>query len=120
AVVQAVYEAPRDERETLMCQIMRDVISHDRLTLERVGIDDNFFDIGGHSIFAAQFAMRLEKALGLHVPVRLVFESPTVREMAERLQEDLGEALPPVTYVDRSSPIPASFEQERMWGQQSA
>ena len=115
SVARAAYAPPRDEREALLCAIMRDVIRHDRLTLERVGIDDNFFDIGGHSIFAAQFAMRLEKALGEHVPVRLVFESPTVRALSGRLREDHGAGLPAVVAVDRSGSIPASFEQERMW-----
>ncbi len=114
--VQTVYEAPRTEREALICQIMRDVIAHDRLHLERVGLTDNFFDIGGHSIFAAQFAMRLEKALGVHVPVRLVFEHPRVREFVQALETGIqGEALPPVLPVERQNPIPASFEQERMW-----
>ncbi|MTH94907.1 condensation domain-containing protein, partial [Roseibium sp. RKSG952] len=113
--VKTDYVAPRSEREAVMCQIMRNVISHDRLHLDRVGIDDQFFDIGGHSIFAAQFAMRLEKALGTHVPVRLVFECPTVRQMVGRLDESFGERLPPVVAVDRTAPVPASFEQERMW-----
>ncbi|MTH94835.1 condensation domain-containing protein, partial [Roseibium sp. RKSG952] len=115
AVAARVYAAPRSEREALMCQIMRDVISHDRRHLKRVGIDDHFFNIGGHSIFAAQFAMRLEKALGTHVPVRLVFEFPTVRRMAERLDEDFGRALPSVVPANRAAQVPASFEQERMW-----
>ncbi|MEM6848570.1 MAG: amino acid adenylation domain-containing protein [Pseudomonadota bacterium] len=115
AVAQAPYTPPRNEREALMCQIMRDVIAHDRLSLERVGVDDHFFDIGGHSIFAAQFAMRLETALGQTVPVRLVFEAPTVRALAERLDENHVAARPPLTLTDRSKPIPASFEQERMW-----
>ena len=116
STAQAAYVAPRTETETLICQVMREVIAHDRLDLERVGIDDHFFDIGGHSIFAAQLAMRLEQALGLAVPVRLIFEAPTARELSIRLAKaETGTALPPVVPVDRSVPIPASFEQERMW-----
>ncbi|WP_244327648.1 non-ribosomal peptide synthetase [Roseibium sp. RKSG952] len=114
-VASVQYVPPRNEREMEMCCIMRSVIAHDRLSLEKVGIDDNFFDIGGHSIFAAQFALRLEKAIGTHVPVRLVFEHPTIREMSVRLDDVSGEALPPVVFADRSAPIPASFEQTRMW-----
>ncbi|MEM9257766.1 MAG: amino acid adenylation domain-containing protein, partial [Pseudomonadota bacterium] len=115
AVVSVTYATPRSEREALMCTIMRDVIAHDRLSLERVGIDDQFFDIGGHSIFAAQFAMRLEKALGEPVPVRLIFEAPTVRALSARLHERFEANRPAVMLVDRTQPIPASFEQERMW-----
>ena len=115
AVASTAYAAPRSEREALMCTIMRDVTAHDRLSLEQVGIDDQFFDIGGHSIFAAQFAMRLEKALGEPVPVRLIFEAPTVRELATRLEERFEANRPAVERADRTQPIPASFEQERMW-----
>ncbi|WP_209015653.1 non-ribosomal peptide synthetase [Roseibium sp. RKSG952] len=110
-----VYVAPRNQREELMCRIMREVISHDRRQLKQVGIDDHFFDIGGHSIFAAQFALRLEKALGGKVPVRLVFENPTVRQLVDRVTFETGSALPDVVAIDRSGCIPASFEQERMW-----
>ncbi|MEM6846913.1 MAG: amino acid adenylation domain-containing protein [Pseudomonadota bacterium] len=115
AVASTAYAAPRSEREALMCTIMRDVIAHDRLSLERVGIDDQFFDIGGHSIFAAQFAMRLEKALGEPVPVRLIFEAPTVRALSARLHERFEANRPTVQRADRTQSIPASFEQERMW-----
>ncbi|WP_310622435.1 phosphopantetheine-binding protein, partial [Flexibacterium corallicola] len=85
---------------------MRDVVAHDRRSLERVGLDDNFFEIGGHSIFAAQLALRLEKALGMHVPVRLVFESPSARQLATRLEERFDKPLPAVEPVDRKAPIP--------------
>ncbi len=116
-VVQHHYAGPRDELESLVCAVMRDVIAHDRIDLERVGLDDNFFDIGGHSIFAAQLCGRLGNALARDVPVRWLFEAPTPRELVERLRHDDPEhpALPPVEPVDRDQPIPASFEQERMW-----
>ncbi|WP_310622142.1 amino acid adenylation domain-containing protein [Flexibacterium corallicola] len=113
--VQVGFVAPRTQHEELICQIMRDVVAHDRRSLERVGLDDNFFEIGGHSIFAAQLALRLEKALGMHVPVRLVFESPSARQLATRLEERFDKPLPAVEPVDRKAPISASFEQERMW-----
>ena len=113
----AEYAAPRDEIETLCCGLVREVVSHDRLELGPVGIDDHFFDLGGHSILAAHYAARLEQALGRAVPVRLVFEAPTVRALAARLADQAGEedALPAVTAADRSRPLPASLEQERMW-----
>ncbi|WP_196223272.1 non-ribosomal peptide synthetase, partial [Roseibium sp. RKSG952] len=115
AASAAVYASPRDRTEEVMCALIRDVIPRDQLSLDRIGIDDNFFDMGGHSIFAAQFAARVEKELGIHMPVRLVFESPTVRQMSERLADTAEPALPKVQPVDPSGRIPASFEQERMW-----
>ena len=117
AVASTAYVAPRNATEALIAEVMRDVVSHDRLSLERVGLDDQFFDIGGHSIFAVQLAGRLERALGRAFPVRWVFETPTVRGLAQKLDETPAEArsLPEVVPADRSRPIPASFEQERMW-----
>jgi len=117
SIARAAYLAPRNETEALICQIMRDVVSHDRFDLERVGVDDHFFDIGGHSILAAQFSARLERSLGRPVPVRLVFEAPTAAQLAKRLEQENSESerLPEVVSVDRGSVILASFEQERMW-----
>src|SRR5260370_17052169 len=95
---------------------MGEVVSRDRLDLGPVGIDDHFFDIGGHSILAAHLAVRLEQALGRAVAVRLIFEAPTVRMLLARLasQEGGENAYPEGTPADRSRPIPASLEQERM------
>jgi acyl-coenzyme A synthetase/AMP-(fatty) acid ligase/acyl carrier protein len=58
----------------------------DLLELDRVGIHDNFFELGGHSLLATQVVSRVRKDFGLQVPVRTVFESPTVMEMAERVE----------------------------------
>ena len=98
AVARAPYIAPQTETEILMCQIMRDVIAHDRQDLEQVGIDDNFFDIGGHSILAAQYASLLEAALEKPVPIRLIFEAPTVRIASKLL--DSATPSPPKEAIE--------------------
>ncbi|WP_371933317.1 amino acid adenylation domain-containing protein [Ruegeria discodermiae] len=116
-VIRRGHVPPRDDLEIQVCALMRDVIRHDRLNLDRVGLEDNFFDIGGHSIFAAQFCSRLGAALGREVPLRWLFEEPTVRALVARLRGNAHQtrSLPPVQPADRTRPIPASFEQERMW-----
>jgi amino acid adenylation domain-containing protein len=58
------------------------------LGLERVGVFDNFFDLGGHSLQAVQLVSRLASALGRPVPVRTVLQAPTIAEMAELLAHD--------------------------------
>jgi hypothetical protein len=55
------------------------------LELDSVGVDDGFFDMGGNSLLASKVMARLGRALGKMLSIRLVFEAPTIREMARRL-----------------------------------
>ena len=52
------------------------------LGVERVGVDDDFFELGGHSVQAAQIMTRLRAAFPLHLPLALLFQSPTVASLA--------------------------------------
>jgi len=91
------------------------------LGLAYVGPDDNFFELGGHSLIGAQLISRLRQTLEIDLPLRVLFEAPTVAGLAaeiERLRRgDGGPALPTITSFrqDRSSPPPLSFAQERYW-----
>ncbi|RMF32232.1 MAG: non-ribosomal peptide synthetase, partial [Chloroflexi bacterium] len=89
------------------------------LGLERVGVHDNFFELGGHSLLATQVVSRLRDALQIEVPLRLLFEHPTVAELTERLREEQwaaqGIAAPPIEPVPRDGDLPLSFAQQRLW-----
>jgi amino acid adenylation domain-containing protein len=87
------------------------------LGAERVGAEDNFFDLGGHSLLAARVIARVREGFGADVPLRALFESPTVRELAVRVDALTGKAQagPPLVPVPRDQPIPLSFAQERLW-----
>jgi len=74
------YEAPQGEMETRLAKIWADV-----LKIERVGRNDNFFELGGHSILAMQVMARIRHILNLELPVRSMFEEPTIAGLAGEL-----------------------------------
>lgn len=76
------FEAPQGEIERTVARVFREL-----LNVESVGRDDDFFDLGGHSLLAMQVAARVQKALRVEMPISLLFECPTVRQLAPRLEE---------------------------------
>jgi len=107
------HTAPRTAVEEVLAGIWADV-----LALERVGIHENFFELGGHSLLCVLVMARTREVLGVALPLRVMFEAPTVAELAERVEEirraDLP-PLPPVAPAPRSGPLPLSFAQEGLW-----
>ena len=76
AVVQE-FVAPRTAVETIVAKVWAEI-----LDVERVGVNDNFFDLGGHSLLATQVISRLKSSFKTNLPLRSLFESPTVAELA--------------------------------------
>jgi acyl-coenzyme A synthetase/AMP-(fatty) acid ligase/acyl carrier protein len=76
------YEAPRGPVEEKLAEIWAAV-----LRIERVGIRDNFFELGGHSLLATQLISRVRNAFKVELPLRKLFESPTVAELASVILE---------------------------------
>jgi acyl carrier protein/NRPS condensation-like uncharacterized protein len=108
--------APRTSVEEIVAGLWSEVLG-----LSQVGPDDNFFQLGGHSLSGAQVVSRLRQALRIDLPMRVLFEAPTVASLAakiERLRSQGGAAdRPAITFFhpDRSSPPPLSFAQESFW-----
>ena len=79
------YEAPQGDLETAIAEVWRD-----SLGLERVGRTDNYFELGGNSLLGMDLTELLANRLGFQVPVVMLFQYPTVREMAELLSTEEG------------------------------
>nr|ABW84365.1 OciB [Planktothrix agardhii NIES-205] len=111
---QGEYIAPRNPIEEKMAQIWAEV-----LKLKRVSIEDNFFELGGHSLLATQAISRLQETFEIVLPLRYLFESPTIAQLSavilKELQTGLGLKLPAIVPLNRQDDIPLSWAQERLW-----
>src|SRR5262249_16004882 len=72
---------PRSVEEEIQCALWCELLKRDR-----VGIDENFFDLGGHSLLATQLIARVRSTFNVEVPLRALFESPTVKALAKQIE----------------------------------
>ncbi|WP_036447748.1 non-ribosomal peptide synthetase, partial [Mycolicibacterium hassiacum] len=103
------YRAPSTPAEEILAGVYAQVLG-----LERVGVDDSFFDLGGDSISAMRLVAAINDAFGTQVSVRTVFEAPTVAQLAPRIGDDT-DVLEPLVPVERPDVVPLSFAQQRLW-----
>ncbi|AHH19732.1 non-ribosomal peptide synthetase [Nocardia nova SH22a] len=107
----ADYRAPAGPVERIVAGAFTDLLG-----AERVGADDDFFDLGGNSLLATRVAARVGAALDTRIPVGTLFEAPTVAGFAARIAPDAGSGgLPELVPGPRPEPIPLSPAQQRMW-----
>jgi hypothetical protein len=85
AVAAPAYEPPQGEVEQLLAQIWQQL-----LRVPRVGRSDNFFELGGHSLLATRVTSRVSDTLEVDLPLRTVFEKPTVRALAEAIVREIA------------------------------
>ncbi len=106
-----VFRAPVSSVELVVASAFVGVLG-----VDRVGLDDDFFELGGNSLIATRVVMRIAEELETAVPVRLLFEASTVQELAARLESHVGEGSRlALTAQDRPEEIPLSLAQQRMW-----
>ncbi|MDJ1181650.1 non-ribosomal peptide synthetase [Roseofilum casamattae] len=115
AVSETTFVATNTTTEERLAAIWAEVLG-----LEKVGIEDNFFEIGGHSLKATQVLSRIGDTFSLELPVRELFQLPTIAELAQRIEiacneTSTGLQLPAIAPTEKDAEIPLSFAQQRLW-----
>jgi amino acid adenylation domain-containing protein len=110
----AAYVPPQSALEQTLAEIWAELLG-----IERVGGDDNFFALGGHSLLATQVVSRVRHQVNVDVPLRTLFQVPTLAALAEQIevlrQTASRASEPPLTPVPRDGAVPLSFAQQRLW-----
>jgi amino acid adenylation domain-containing protein len=106
--------APRTPIEEGLVEIWSAILNR-----EVVSADANFFELGGHSLLATQVISRIRSTFQVELPLRALFEAPTVADLAQRVSEELGAqsgvSAPPLIRASREGALPLSFAQQRLW-----
>ncbi|MFD6291565.1 amino acid adenylation domain-containing protein, partial [Streptomyces sp. NPDC060205] len=107
------FVAPASVTEQLLVEIWAAVLG-----VDEIGATDDFFELGGHSLLATQVVSRIREAFAAEIPLAVLFDHPTVRELAaviDRTGNQVVAAVPPMTVADRNEPLALSFAQQRLW-----
>ena len=111
-----IFVAPRTQTEELLAAIWAKM-----LHLERVDVNENFFELGGHSLLGTQLVSRVHETFNVDLPLRTLFDRPTVAALAEAIEEHMREgaglAFVPISPAPRADDdqLPLSFAQQRLW-----
>ncbi len=92
------YVAAHNDQEKALVGIWTELLG-----IEPVGVHDNFFDLGGHSLLATRVLSRVQEVFKVRLPLRVIFEAPTIAELSERLQTVAWAMQAPVTAGDASN-----------------
>jgi amino acid adenylation domain-containing protein len=105
---------PQTATERIVADVWANILG-----LPKVSLHDNFFELGGHSLLATQVMVRVQKAMGIELPLRALFENPTVAKLALHIDSaapgSTTPSLPPIVPVSRDRELPLSFSQQRLW-----
>src|SRR5271166_4410362 len=111
---QASYEPPANPTEEELCAIWSKL-----LALDKVGRHDNFFALGGHSLMAVRVIARVRQSFAVELPLRAMFDAPTIAAFAVVIQNargmQTGGVEPRINRVPRDGNLPPSYAQQRLW-----
>ncbi|MBE9115230.1 amino acid adenylation domain-containing protein [Lusitaniella coriacea LEGE 07157] len=103
------FVAPRNETERTIAEIWNQILG------VNAGIFDDFFELGGHSLLATQVIARVREAFAIDLPLRRLFEFPTIAGLSEAVGNATPNILKTLSPIDRADTIPLSFAQQRLW-----
>ncbi|MCP2295731.1 amino acid adenylation domain-containing protein [Nocardia amikacinitolerans] len=109
------FRAPSTPAETVVAEIFATLLTPPGADPLRVGADDDFFELGGNSLLATRAASRIGTALGVQVPVHVLFDVSTVSALARYAEAQEAASGPALRPMPRPERVPLSFAQQRMW-----
>jgi amino acid adenylation domain-containing protein len=104
------FVAPRTPAEEIVAGIWAGVLG-----VPQVGVNDDFFELGGHSLLATQLVSRLRDVFQIELPLRSLFEAPTVAAITTLIETASRTPTPPILRAPRDEELPLSFAQQRLW-----
>jgi acyl carrier protein len=102
--------APRTATEEVVAAVFAGVLG-----LERTGALDDFFELGGHSLLATQVVSRLRDLFDVAIPLRTLFENPTVAGLSQAVDRGPRAVRSPIARVDATAGVPLSLQQRSLW-----
>ncbi|NEY83022.1 amino acid adenylation domain-containing protein, partial [Bacillus sp. 3H-10] len=109
-IVGVEYEAPRNEVEEKLASIWQDILG-----VEKIGINDHFFEMGGHSLKATTMMSRIHKELMVELPLRQVFQTPTIKGIGEFIRSTKESKFSAIKKVEEKDYYPLSSAQRRLY-----
>ncbi|MGE1211867.1 non-ribosomal peptide synthetase [Bacillus pumilus] len=107
---RAVHVAPETALEQTLCDIWSEVLG-----VEQIGVHDHFFELGGHSLKGMVLISKMQAKLNKHVPLKVLFEKPTIRAMAAYLEEVNSSDMTSIQPAEKQDFYPVSSAQKRMY-----
>ncbi|WP_396278709.1 bacitracin non-ribosomal peptide synthetase BacC [Bacillus paralicheniformis] len=109
-ISEATYEAPRNRTEEKLVSIWEDVLG-----IENIGISHNFFELGGHSLKAAALTAKLHKEMKIEVPLRQIFETPTIKDIGDFIESMKESPYASITQAEEKEYYALSSAQRRLY-----
>ncbi|WP_145625238.1 bacitracin non-ribosomal peptide synthetase BacC, partial [Bacillus paralicheniformis] len=109
-ISEATYEAPRNRTEEKLVSIWEDVLG-----IENIGISHNFFELGGHSLKAAALTAKLHKEMKIEVPLRQIFETPTIKDIGDFIESMKESPYTSITQAEEKEYYALSSAQRRLY-----
>ena len=104
------YAAPRTPVEEALVDIWQDLLG-----IEKIGVHHDFFQLGGHSLLATRLVARIRETLNRELPLKALFDAPTIAELAESIASSEASKRLPLTARTQRETAPLSASQQRLW-----